>query len=148
MSSMVYKGDPCIRITFTQGNTIFPFTQGNTMFPLKNTTKAFSLPPPTPIPDNVGGKSPHTVSHLVSVWHKVPFSGTVTLPYSDPSWSTVISVLKYLPYQWGSVSSLSVGFSVFLISVVHCLPYQCGPLSSLSVWFSVFLISVVQCLPC
>ena len=67
LSSMVYKGDSCIGITFTQGNTIFPFTQGNSMFPLP------PLLPFTPIPASVDGKSPHITSHLVGGGIKCPF---------------------------------------------------------------------------
>ena len=43
---------------------------------------------PPPIPAHVGGKSPHTIPILSLHGIKCPFLDIVTLPYSDPSWST------------------------------------------------------------
>ena len=45
-------------------------------------------PPPSPLQTHVGGKSPHTVPIFLLHGIKCPFSDIVTLPYSDPSWST------------------------------------------------------------
>ena len=92
-----FLGEPCIEIALTHGNT-----QGNIIhhvFSLKNTPKAFSLPskpltspPPPPPTSPCRQEIPSHCSHLVVAWHKVPFSDIVALPYSDPSWSTVIGV--------------------------------------------------------
>ena len=60
-----------------------------TIFPLRETLEAlFKSYPQSPQAAHEGGESPTPFPNL-SLRIEVPFSGIVTLPYSDPSWSTV-----------------------------------------------------------
>ena len=52
--------DPCIGVSFTQGNTIFPFTQGNNISTQRNTRGfVLELPPKSPKQPMKEGNPPH-----------------------------------------------------------------------------------------